>query len=330
MHPKHLPLLCCPITGDPLEVKADRMNAHGMVVSGTLRTPSGNSYPIVRGVPRFVGSEHYAASFGYEWNRWPRVQFESENLGRPMEGHTTRMWERITGASDEDVRGKTVVDFGCGPGRFLDIVRRKGGVAIGIDLRPAVDCARDNFKDDPDVLVVQGDLFRPPFRPGTFDGGFSIGVLHHTPDPPRGLEALARLVRPQGWVSCCVYPKGDFYDFLSVRRLRAVHLRLRSVFGYRFAMAYSYFAAYALAPFVRKAKQFGLRRPMQFVERNWLVSLYLKDARWRVLDTFDAITPEIASTHTAEEVREWLEKAHCREVRMTPWCPTSLSGGRDA
>ncbi|MDB5298527.1 MAG: Methyltransferase type 11 [Phycisphaerales bacterium] len=330
MHPRHLHLLCCPITGDSLSLNADRMDAHGMVISGSLHTPAGASYPIVRGVPRFVGSEHYAASFGYEWSRWPRVQFESENVGRPMEGHTTRMWERITGATDEQVRAKTILDFGCGPGRFLDVVRRKGGVAVGIDLSAAVDCARQNFADDPDVLIVQGDLFRPPFRPGTFDGGFSIGVLHHTPEPARGLETLAGLVGPLGWVSCCVYPKGDFYDFPSVRRLRTAHLRLRGVFGYRFAMAYSYFAAYALAPLVRRAKKLGLRGPMQYVERNWLVSLYLKDARWRVLDTFDAITPEIASTHTTDEVRQWLENARCRNVRTTPWCPTSLSGVRAA
>ena len=37
------------------------------------------------------------AELRVEWSRWPRVQFESENVGRPMQGHTTRMWERITG-----------------------------------------------------------------------------------------------------------------------------------------------------------------------------------------------------------------------------------------
>ena len=244
MHPRFLDLLCCPATGEPLSLHAARTNRQGMVMDGTLRATGGREYPIVRGVPRFVSAEQYASSFGYEWTRWPRVQFESENRGRPMEGHTTRMWERITGTRDDDVRGKTVLDFGCGPGRFLDVVRRKGGVAVGIDLSAAVDAARKNFAADPDVLIVQGDLFQPPFRPGTFDGGFSIGVLHHTPDPGGGLSALADLVRPGGWVSCCVYPKDDFYDFPSVRRFREMHLKLRKIFGYRFAMGYSHLAAH--------------------------------------------------------------------------------------
>ena len=330
MHPKFLHLLRCPETGQALALHSQRTDRHGQVITGMLTAPGGRTYPIVRGVPRFVSAEHYAASFGYEWTRWPRVQFESENQGRPMEGHTTRMWERITAATDDQIQGKTIVDFGCGPGRFLDVVRRKGGIAVGIDLSAAVDAARRNFADDPDVLIVQGDLFRPPLRAGSFDGGFSIGVLHHTPDPARGFSALAELIRPGGWVSCCVYPKNDFYDFPSVRRFRALHLRLRKSFGYRFAMGYSHLAGYAIAPLVRRLKRLGLRQTMNYVERQWLVSLYLKDVRWRVLDTFDAITPEIATTHTTEEVSQWMDQANCEAVRVTPWCPTSLAGRRAA
>jgi SAM-dependent methyltransferase len=330
MHPRFLELLCCPVTGEPLSLAIEKQNDRGIVITGELRSASGRSYPIVRGVPRFVSKEQYADSFGFEWTRWPRVQFESENRGRPMEGHTTRMWEKITAASDDQIRGKTIVDYGCGPGRFLDVVRRKGGIAVGIDLSNAVDAARRNFADDPDVLIVQGDLFNPPFRPGAFDGGFSIGVLHHTPNPQQGLQALSKLIRPDGWVSCCVYPKGDFYDFPSVRRFRRLHLSLRRHVGYRFALAYSYFAAFCLAPFLRRLKRLGLAKQVTHIERHWLVSLYLKDARWRVLDTFDAITPAIASTHTTDEVSEWLTQSHCRDVRVTPWCSTSLSGRRAA
>src|SRR4051812_2983109 len=183
MHPKFLDLLCCPETGQPLALDAEVTRPNGMVWRGMLRTACGKSYPIVRGVPRFVSAEVYASSFGFEWSRWPRVQFESENVGRPMAGHTTKMWERITGIDTSRLAGKTIIDFGCGPGRFLDVVRRHDGRAVGIDLSNAVEAARQNFANDPDVLIVQGDLLRPPFAPGSFDGGFTIGVLHHTPDP---------------------------------------------------------------------------------------------------------------------------------------------------
>ena len=329
MHPKFLDLLCCQETGEPLSMHATQVRPNGMVVAGALTSPSGRSYPIVRGVPRFVSKEKYAASFGWEWERWPRVQFEADNAGGAMAGHTTRMWERITGAGPEDVAGKTIVDFGCGPGRFLDVVRRKGGVAVGIDMSAAVDAARANFGDDPDVLIVQGDLLRPPFREGAFDGGYTIGVLHHTPLPEKGLVALGRCVRPGGWVACCVYPKGGFYDYRSVRRFRRLHRKLFNTFEYLPALVYSYLAAYLIAPLFQALKGVGLRRPVGYVERNWVVSLWLKDAQWRMLDTFDAITPQIATTHTQEEVAEWLEAAGCDSVRRTEWCATSAVGTRE-
>src|SRR5947208_8448657 len=233
MHPQFLELVCCPKRGEPLALEALEYGACGMIRTGVLRTHSGNGYPIIRGIPRFVDTERYATSFGFEWTRWPKVQFESENVGRPMAGWTTRMWERITNANEDAVRARTVVEFGCGSGRFLDVVRRKGGKAVGIDLSLAVEAARTNFAADQNVLVVQGDLLRAPFREGVFDGGYSIGVLHHTPSPEAGLLQLGRTVKPSGWVACCVYPKGSFYDYNSTARLRRVHATLQARFGYR-------------------------------------------------------------------------------------------------
>ena len=326
MHPKFLTSLCCPESKEPLHLEPFETRGE-VVVSGALVSRFGRRYPIVRGIPRFVGQEHYASSFGYQWSRWPRVQFEAENVGKPMAGHTTRMWEIITEVGEDQIRGKSIVEFGCGSGRFLDVVRRKGGTAVGIDLSQAVDAARFNFALDPDVLIVQGDILNPPFCEGAFDGGFAIGTLHHTPDPLRGLKALTQTVRPRGWVACCVYPKGEFYDFPSVASFRRLHHRLRPVFGYRFALAYAYLFAFVFAPLMAKGKRIpGLARLLRYVERNWLVSLYLPDVRWRVLDTFDAITPSIATTHTGDEVKAWMEKAGCTDIRTTRWCETAVTG----
>jgi SAM-dependent methyltransferase len=200
----------------------------------------------------------------------------------------------------------------------LDVVRRKGGKAVGIDLSQAVEAARNNFADDPDVLIVQGDLTNPPFRKGVFDGGFTIGVLHHTPAPLRGLQTLAQTVKAGGWIACCVYPKGEFYDYSSVMRFRRIHKRLKSVFGYYPALSYAHFSAYALTPLFAKTRRLaGFSRVMDYLERNWVVVLDLPDVRWRVLDIFDAITPSIATTHTGGEVKEWLTKAGCINIRTT-------------
>ncbi len=327
MHPKFQNLLCCPKTQETLRLEPSEIRPNGMIVSGELVSQSGRRYPIVRCIPRFVEAEQYAASFGYEWARWPRVQFETENMGRPMAGHTTRMWETITQVSEDKELGKTIIEFGCGSGRFLDVVRRKGGQAVGIDLSQAVEMARLNFADDPDVLIVQGDILSSPFPSGVFHGGYTIGVLHHTPDPLRGLTELTRTVRSGGWVACSVYPEKGFYAYPSVARFRRLHNRLKSIFGYYPALAYAYFSAYVLAPLITRGKRIHrLNRWLEYVERNWLVALNLPDIRWRLLDIFDAITPSIATTHTGDEVRGWMEKVGCTNIQTTKWAETSVIG----
>ena len=330
MHPSFVSVLCCPETRESLWIEPRETGSNGMVVSGTLASLSGQRYPIVDGIPRFVDVEQYAASFGYEWNRWPRVQFESENVGTRMTGHTTRMWEAITALTEKQLDGKTIVEFGCGPGRFLDVVRRRGGRAVGIDLSLAVEAAGDNFAYDPNVLIVQGDILIPPFREQVFDGGFTIGVLHHTPNPLAGLKAMTPTIRSGGWVACSVYPKTGFYNYPSVARFRWLHNRLKSVLGYRPALLYSYLSSYVIAPLIAKGRQVRcLDRVLRYLERNWLVSLdYLPDVRWRLLDTFDAITPPIASTHNGEEVKGWMKDAGCTNVRSTSWGDTAVTGIR--
>src|SRR5947207_555210 len=93
-------------------------------------------------------------------------------------------------------------------------------------------------------------------------------------------SSLSQNMLGVGWVGCCVYPKGSFYDYNSTARLRRVHATLQARFGYRPALAYSFFSAYALTPFFRIGKRISvLRRFLDFLEKNWLVVIYLRDAR---------------------------------------------------
>jgi len=326
MHPKFLPFLCCPEDGSDLELAVDDYFPNGTINKGTL-VYGEKRYPIIDGIPRFVQEELYTSSFGYEWKKWSRVQFEEENVEGKMAGHTKRMFETMTGITGDDLRNKLVVEFGCGPGRFLDVVRRKGGTVIGIERSLAVESARNNFLEDPDVLIVQGDILSPPVKKGVFDMGYTIGVLHHTPDPEKGFKKLAESVKKGGIIACSVYSKHGFYDFPSVARFRHMHNLVSPFLGNRPALGYAYFSAYVLYyifQLFRSIPIIGWKAAL-FFEKYVVVSLPLPDVRWRILDIFDAITPRYASTHTSEEVSGWFERANCLKIRQTPWDPTSYT-----
>lgn len=296
---------------------------NGLVRSGVLiNTSHSRQYPIINYIPRFVDKEHYSSSFGYEWEKWPRVQFESENTNKPMARYTTKMFHASTGFTENDIQNKTVVEFGCGPGRFLDVVRSWDGIVVGIDMSLAVEVARTNFKDDTNALIVQGDVLNPPFKNNVFDHGYTIGVLHHTNNPGLGLKKLIEIVKPGGKVACRVYPKKSLYDYFSVWYFRKIHEVLGTILGrniiLKIYLAYSYFSSYVLYYIfnpIKRLKYVG--KVISLIDRYFLVVVYLPDAKWRLLDTFDAITPYYASTHTEDEVRNWYNTAGIKNLEKT-------------
>jgi len=328
MHKKFLDILRCPITGSDLKMEVIELFDNGLVKTGTLVSNDGKyRYPIISGIPRFVEKEFYTSSFGFEWKKWSRVQFEDQNLGTPMEGHTKKMFDSITNFTPEEVEGKLVVEFGCGPGRFLDIVRKYGGIAIGLDLSLAVESARENFKEDENVLIVQGDILNPPFKEQVFDAGYSLGVLHHTPDPKQGFKSLVNTIKNSGRIGVSVYSSLEFYNYPSVHFTRFINKLVKPLFGNNFALYYSKFSANFLYHFIkwcRKIPLFG-KYFAYFLNRYVIVNAEITDARWRFLDNFDAITPVYASTHTGEEVQSWFKQAECYNLRLTNWGNTSMN-----
>ncbi len=110
----------------------------------------------------------------------------------------------------EFFRGKRVLDAGCGIGRHAYYAASYGASeVVALDLSGAVETARRNLESFDNVDVVQGDLLRPPFRTAAQGGGFdlvySIGVLHHLPDPHAGFRKLVEYVRPGGTIAVWVY-----------------------------------------------------------------------------------------------------------------------------
>jgi SAM-dependent methyltransferase len=323
MHISFMEQLADPETGGPLTLEVTAAKGD-LIESGVLRAGA-RSYPIKSGVPRFVEDNNYAESFGYQWHKWPRVQFESANVGKPMAGHTLRMWERITGqAAGSSVRGQTLVDMGCGPGRFIDVARSKGARVIGIDYSAAVDVAHDNFRSDPDVCVCQADALKLPLRSASVDGVFSIGVLHHTPNPEKGVKQAWLALRDNGWFAVSVYGKGGFYDFPTVHMWRKLFKALWPALGHYPPLLYTNLTVYGLRPLALRNATLGraVRVLFPFVK--------LADIDWSLLDTFDSVTPSFQSAHESYEVFSWFRNAGFTSIEPTDWGFTSYRGIRVA
>src|SRR5262245_12981901 len=78
MRERLLEILACPECRESLSCQRGAVAADGDIVTGELRCARCVArYPISNGIPRFVPGENYAASFGYQWNRFRREQIDS-------------------------------------------------------------------------------------------------------------------------------------------------------------------------------------------------------------------------------------------------------------
>ena len=106
--------------------------------------------------------------------------------------------------------GKKCLDAGCGGGRYTIAMARLGaGEVIGCDIT-ASGLANAQIRST-GILNVSYDTASVddlPFLDRSFDFVCCSGVLHHTPDPARGMAELARVLKPSGKLFLLLYGEG--------------------------------------------------------------------------------------------------------------------------
>src|SRR6266853_80701 len=147
--------LRCPQTGERLvleqpECREDQIHSGWLVSEGNE-----HRYPIRDFIPRFVLESNYADNFGMQWNKFRQTQLDSYSR-HPISAD--RFW-KATGWGPEDIRGRWVLDAGCGAGRFAEVALRAGAKVIALDYSSAVDACYTNLKHHPNLHVVQGDIY---------------------------------------------------------------------------------------------------------------------------------------------------------------------------
>ena len=247
---------------------------------------------VIRGIPRFVSSDNYAAGFGLQWNQFSKTQLDSHT-------GTTISKDRLTravGGSLEVLAGKSVLEVGCGAGRFTEVMLAAGAHVTACDLSLAVEANYANCGAAANYFVCQADARKLPIAPGSFDFVICLGVVQHTPSPEETIAALARCVRPGGMLVLDHY--GPDYPLTFSRRwLRSFLLRLPAAS----AKSLSLTLGRALLPLHRlswseKRGRWRLRKQLQ--KFSPLVDYYgvypqLGEkllAEWALLDTHDTLT----------------------------------------
>lgn len=99
------------------------------------------------------------------------------------------------------LRGKKVLDLGCGGGVLSEAMARTGAAVTGIDANEsAISAAVDHGRSE-DLSIKYYASTAEDFagtHAGAFDAVICMELLEHVPDVPSLLDACACLLRPQG------------------------------------------------------------------------------------------------------------------------------------
>jgi SAM-dependent methyltransferase/uncharacterized protein YbaR (Trm112 family) len=233
-------LLCDPDTRAQLTLHDAEIEPDGWIVSGTLRSASGASYPIVRGIPRFVAQQGLldeVQSFGEQWNHFNFTDFHE---------HWTQHMVRHTFGSLEAFRGQAIVDAGGGSGAQTRWMLDAGAEHVFLlDLSDSIDdVVQRNLRDVDrrryDILHCSIDA--PPLLPGSIPGlVICHNVIQHTPSVERTARALWNLVAPGGEFVFNCYPTNDG-DPVRWLRFHLVYRPLRALLSrqsFRTRLAYA-------------------------------------------------------------------------------------------
>jgi len=215
MHISFLSLLCDPVQKSELKLEVIEKK-DDVIIEGILISEK-NTYKITNGIPRFVKNSNLKKSFGFQWKKWNNLQFESQNIGKPMEGVTRNLFEKSTKFEDQINKDKIFLDVGAGTGRFADLLLKNNNKVICLDVSSSVDQIQKNFiHKNKQLLVVQCDFENLPFKDESIDNAFSIGVLHHSKKPDFVFPEAYRVLKKEGSFAVSVYSKNSPYNFIGI------------------------------------------------------------------------------------------------------------------
>jgi SAM-dependent methyltransferase len=338
------------------------------VREGILQAKDGAWYPITEGVPCFLRgalqpdvrdfarryhlppprgkdeTEHEqeqaktTATFSDKWRR-----FREYGLLPEHQAFLQRWYCAKLGLPDiEALRAfygqkRRILEVGPGSGfntRFM--AENCPGKVFAADVSDAAFTTFGNTRHLQNCHVVQADLMDLPFHDDFFDFIIADGVLHHTPDTRRAVEALYRKLQPGGQFFFYVYRKGGAARQFCDAHIREAFTRLSPDECYAACeplteLGRELSRLHAKITLTKPIPILGIPAGTHDVQRLLyynFVKCFWNDAfdyETNNMVNFDWYHPHNAWQHTEDEVATWIEDIGAKDYVFNPANPNGIS-----
>lgn len=315
MNRDHVRFLVCPRCNVSLDLLDAKPPDGRSVESGRLRCPRCKSdFPIVRHIPRFVRLQNYAGSFGLEWTKHARTQYDSYSGTNVSEERFFRQtkWPK-------DLSGQLILEVGSGSGRFTEQAASTRGMVISFDLSYAVEANYASNGQRDNVLIVQADIYNMPFGKGSFDRLFCFGVLQHTPDVGKAFSVLPAYLKRGGHIAVDVYRKQPWFSraWKPRYRLRPILKGMNPEALYRITSNYVRW----MWPICRvlNITRFGRRMSAALLVVDYGREFGLSEGmskEWAILEMFDMLSAAYEEPQTMDAVEQWLKDGGLKNIEI--------------
>lgn len=297
----------------------------GHVIDGHWDVGS-RTVPITRGVPCFLTDRTAheqtltTVTFSDKWSKFRNYGLEPQHKTFLFDWYCKKLGKHSHDELRAFYRSKNLI-LECGPGsgfnsRFM--AESTSGTVVAADISEAAYTTFGNTRDLPNCHVIQADLMHLPLADETFDFVIADGVLHHTPDTHKAVEALYRKVKPGGEFFFYVYRKMGAARYYCDQHIREQFSKLEPEQCYQ--------ACEGITELGRELSRLGakitLTKPIpilgipagthdvqrllyyNFVKCFWNEAF---DYETNNMVNFDWYHPHLAWQHTEDEVAGWLK-----------------------
>ena len=203
---RNVDIFCCPKCSGELKFDDDSFECLNCQ----------QSYQVLDGIPMLFWPNEWDSSkedvtdnikLFYEKTPFPNYD-DFDNAGSLIDKARKGLFAKLL--DDQLPFGARILECGCGTGQLTNFLSIASRTVIGSDIcfnSLKIAQAFKNRNDLERAHFYQMNLFRPCFKPQSFDLVVSNGVLYHTSDPFMAFKTISTLVKPKEYILIGLYHK---------------------------------------------------------------------------------------------------------------------------